>query len=188
MSCRADHRHAGRLQEAPHRGDRRGALALLEPPQRLIGERGRKLDVDHITADVQLDRKAAVAEHVDHPMVARQHLGAEDTDGVLLRGRRELAEHDRRDAVPLPLVGDDERHLGPLGVDPDVGAMADYGLLGPARGDQRVAVRVVHIDRPLRDPVHARRAEEPQTHRLERERLEEHAHRGRIAGSDGPYA
>jgi hypothetical protein len=103
-------------------------------------------------------------------------------------GRRQLSEHDRRDALTLPAVGDDERHLGPLAVDADVGAVADDRLLRAGRGDQRVAVGVVHVHRPFRHPIDTWHAEEAQAQRLERERLEERPHRRRVGGLDGPDA
>ena len=164
------------------RGRRR--LAPLELGERVLRQRGREADLDHVAAAAQLDREAAVAEDVDHAVVVRQHLGGEDRDALLLRRGRELAEHDRRDAVALPARR--RRRTPPRRArrsSADVGAVRDDLLSRAGRRDERVAVGVVDVDRPLRDPVDVRHAEEAQADRLQRERLEEGPHRRRRRSS-----
>ena len=62
-----------------------------------------------------LHREAGVAEHADHPVVAREHGRRERVDPLGGRGIGELREQDRGDPVPLPVVGDRERDLGAAG-------------------------------------------------------------------------
>ncbi len=72
----------------------------------------------------------------------------------MLRGDAgELAEQQRADALAVQRVGDLEGDLGALGVEPDVGAVADDVLVGPAERDQPIALVMREINRPLREPI-----------------------------------
>ncbi len=169
------------LQEALDGGDRGHPLALLESLLGDIGERGGQLDRDRVRRRVQVDREAALPEHVDHPVVVRQHLGGERGDVVHLGDAGEMGEQDRRDPVPLPRVGDEERDLGPVIAGADVGGVGDDRLA--ADRHEREPVRVVDVDGPLRHPVERRGPEEAEPDRLRRERLQELADLRLVVGA-----
>ena len=68
-----------------------------------------------------------------------------------------------------------------LGVDPDVGGVRDDLMLGTGRRHERSSGRRSRRRPPSSvDPVEIRHAEEPKTDRLERQALEERAHRRRV--------
>ena len=184
---RPDHGHRPRLEEAAHGCDRRDPLALVETRERLRGERGGQLDLDRIARRAQLDRKAALAKHLDHAMVRRQNLGGEGRDSVLLGQAREVREQDRRDASPLPGVRDQERHLRSGLALPNVGGVRDDRGWRAALGDQREAVGVVDVERPRRDPVEIGYAEEPKRDRLGRDLLQKRADRGLVVAAHRPH-
>ena len=100
--------------------DRRGPLAFLKALDRRRRQRGRQLDLDRVPGAVTIDRKPALAKHLDHPVIDREYLGGERGDPTTVSGSGEMREHDRRDSPPLPGVGDQERHLGAVVVDPHV--------------------------------------------------------------------
>ena len=55
---------------------------------------------------------ARLAEHLDHPLVVRQHLGDEPVDAALAPGLGEVLEQQLADAAALVGVLDQERDLG----------------------------------------------------------------------------
>ena len=65
---------------------------------------------------------------------------------------REMGEQDRRDPVPLPRVGDEERHLGPVAAGADVGGVGDDRRRLAADRDEREAVGVVDVDATTASP------------------------------------
>ena len=93
----------------------------------------------------------------------------ERRDPVLLGDLGEMGEQDRRDPAPLPRVGDQERDLGALVVDPHVGRVGDDRARVAGLGDQPEPIRVVDVDRPRGRPVEVRRAEEAKPDRLRRD-------------------
>jgi hypothetical protein len=99
---------------------------------------------------MHFDRETALAEDVDHATVVRQHLGGEHGDAVAVRNGRQVSEHDRRDAVALPGVGDEERDLSMHLIGTNVGGVRDDLMRGSRGRDQGVAVAIVDVHRPVR--------------------------------------
>ena len=104
----SDRRRLEKVRDGRHRGD---AIALLEPPARLLIDSRRQLDRELSALGADLGGKAAVAEHVDHRVVLRQDHRRERVDALRSRLLRQLAEQDGADTTSLPRVGDLERDL-----------------------------------------------------------------------------
>ena len=117
-------------------------------------------------------------------MVVRQHLGREHPDTVALGNRGEVTKHDRRDAMALPGVGDEECDLGMRLIGADIGAVCDDLVRRTGGRDEGVAVGVVDIHSPARDPVQVRRAKEAEPERLLRDTVEEPADERLVVGAN----
>lgn len=102
--------------------------------------------MDRVATRMCLEWKAALPEDIDHAMVGRGHFCDEGADAMLCGGAGEVRQHDRRDPMPLPRVGDQERHLRPLLVNSDVGRVRDDSRFRADFGDQRKAVGVIDIN------------------------------------------
>ena len=164
---------AGRstLRHGRRRGD---VVALLEPSARLVPELGRELDLELARQRSDLDGEPGVAEHLDHPVVVREHDGGEGVDAVGARELGQVREQHGGDAAALPLVGDLERDLGAAGRRADVGGVGDDALRVAGDGDEPAAVLGLQLRHVPRGPVQVGgRAEEPQPARVDRESVEE---------------
>ena len=71
------HRDRRGLEEVPHRGGRRDALALLEALQRLERELGGQLDPDPLAGARDLGGEAGLPEDLEHAAVLGQDVGVE---------------------------------------------------------------------------------------------------------------
>ena len=106
----------------------RDALAILEARARLRPSGAGELDPQLARLGADLDGEAGVAEHLHHPMVLGEHDRGEGVDAVGGGQLGEMGEQDRCDTTPVPVVGDLERHLGPLGRLADVRGVRDDPL------------------------------------------------------------
>jgi len=155
-----------------------------------FGQRRRQLDLDPVGRGANLGRKAAAPEHLDHPMVGREHLGRERADAVLLGDCRQMREQDRGDPPSLPRVRDQECDLGtPRRVaraEPDVRCVGDDPPRRARLDDQREAVGVIDVDRPVGDPVEVDCSEEPEGDRLLGDAVEKRPDRGLVVEACRP--
>ena len=130
-----------------------------------------------------LHREAGVAEDVEHPAVRRLDVRVEDADALPPRMDRQPLEQPRADALPVQLVGDDERDLGTAVVrrfgveagvrDQPARALADQRHAGARRrGDEM----------PRRFLVQRARAEEALMLALRREARDEAEYRVGVIG------
>jgi hypothetical protein len=71
------------------------------------------------------------ARELAHCVVARKEVAEEARKAVLFSPVEEALEQQRRNAVPLPFVGDCDRELGLAGRDHDVASIADNFLTAP---------------------------------------------------------
>ena len=163
-------------------------LALLEALAGLLAARGRQFDFDHTLARAQRHRKATVAEDANHVMVARQHLGGEDGDAVLLSRGRQMGQHDRRDPPPLPVLGDREGDFRLIVAGTHIGAVGDDRVLEAGARHERIAVGVIDVQRPVRGPAEIDLAEETEGDRLRREPVQEGHDRRTILSTHGSHA
>ena len=159
---------------------REGALSqpLLVREREGIGALGPRLD---------LDRKAAAPEHLDHPVVLRQDLGDELGEPVFLGHLGEVGEDDRAEAAPLHLARHREGDFGLARMGFGVDAVPDRVLAAAAAGDDPVAAAVVDLRHQLRRALEVGRAgEEAQRLRAQVEVAEEDEEALDVIGPDRP--
>ena len=115
---RADHGDRPRDQE-PHNGARIAALfAALDAVEELVGGGELPVEVDHTRVEAALERPSGLGEHGEHRPVVGEHLRGEPIDAVGPGDRREMLEHQRRDALTLVVVVDHERGFGLVAAGP----------------------------------------------------------------------
>ena len=149
----ADDGHRPGGEEAPHRGTGRQAVAMLEALDRLGGEGGRHLDSDRARLRGDLERQAALAEYLDHPVVLGHDLSDEGRYPVLLGDLGEMGEQQRPEAPSLHLVGDREGDLRLASGLAEVDPLAHDAIVVAAQRDQAVASGVIDVDhRPSARP------------------------------------
>ena len=103
--------------------------------------------------------EAALAEHLDHAVVVREHVRDERRDAVGVRDAGEALQEQGADTMALRVVRDRERHLGPVAAERRVHPVADEPRSGHGHD-----VDVGMVEEPEQHPVGiCRRAEEPQT-------------------------
>ena len=109
---------------------------------------------------------------------------------MLLGDRCQMREQDRGDPPPLPRVGDQERDLGTLRrvarAQADVCRVRDDPPRRARLDDEREAVGVVDVHRPVRDPVEVDGSEEPERDRLLGDAVQERPDRGLVLGAHRP--
>jgi hypothetical protein len=88
----ADHGNRSGFEERADGGLRCDPVAILEMGHRLVGERGRQLNVDRARPRRHLGREAALAKDLDHPVVLRHDLRREHRDPIVLRDLGQMGE------------------------------------------------------------------------------------------------
>ncbi len=182
----ADDRDRGRPQDVSHGRDGRGATAVLEPRTCGGADRRGQLDEELARLGRHVHREAGLAEHADHPVIARVHVGDERLDPVAFRDTRQMGEEDGGDAAPVPSVRHLERDLGAIGRLARVLGVRDDLLRRARRGDEPDAAR--RLGGMLRGAlkVHARR-QEAQPARVLRHPGEQRAQPFQVVRAHRPY-
>ncbi len=99
--------------QEPHDGARIGALLpALDAVEELLGRGELPVEIDHPRVEAALQRPSGLGEHRQHRPVVGQHLGGEPIDSVRPGDRREMFEHECRDALTLMGIVDHERRFG----------------------------------------------------------------------------
>ena len=99
----ATERGSSKLRTAATAASRSRSSKLLD---RVSGERRRQLDLDRVGARAELDREAALAEDVDHPVVVRQHLAMNVEIPCCSATSARCASRIVEIPLSLPCVGD----------------------------------------------------------------------------------
>jgi hypothetical protein len=143
-------------------------LARGHHRQRPLGRVDVEGEVHDAVVDVAADLVARLGEDREHPPVLGQHLGDEAGDALLARGGGQVLQEHRAHAAALVGVGDVERHLGEVVLDPVVAADPDDRVAG--QDDEGHPVGVVDLGEPAQVAVGQARhgREEAQVRRARR--------------------
>jgi hypothetical protein len=139
--------------------------------------------VDDAGLGTDLEREAALREHVEHPVVGRQDVRLEGLEAVRCGRRGNLGEHRGPEPLALELIGDGEGDLDRVRLAAHVHRVADDSAA--AQSDESEAVAIVDPDSGARRDHRPRtRAEEAERTRAEGEPREEVGQRALVIGRD----